>query len=97
MPDAQHPIEGVAYLTAGESARYRSGGAWLDSSAGDLLRSAAQRSPAKWALITQERRLTYADLDEATERLGAALLQARRWSRAHGELGLRTLTAENRS
>ena len=50
MADANYPIEGVAYLTADESARYRYSGAWVDSSAGDMLRSAARRSPAKWAL-----------------------------------------------
>jgi salicylate---[aryl-carrier protein] ligase len=75
MPDASYPIEGVAYLPASESARYRAGGAWVESSAGDMLRAAARRTPDKPALIAQERRLTYADLDEATERLGAALLE----------------------
>ena len=75
MPDANYPIPGVAYLSADDSARYRSGGAWLDCSAGDMLRAAARRSPTKWALVSQERRLTYAELDEATERLGAALLE----------------------
>ena len=75
MPDANYPIPGVAYLTADDAARYRSGGAWLDCSAGDMLRAAARRSPTRWALVTQERRLTYAELDEATERLGAALLE----------------------
>ncbi len=75
MPDAKYPIPGVAYLAASESARYRSSGAWLDCSAGDMLRSAARHSPNKWALISQERRLTYADFDGATERLGAALLE----------------------
>ena len=75
MPDARHPIPGVTYLSAGDSARYRAGGAWLESSAGDMLRAAARRAPARWALIAQERRLTYADFDEATERLGAALLE----------------------
>jgi pyochelin biosynthesis protein PchD len=75
MPDANYPIPGVAYLSAADAARYRSGSAWLDCSAGDMLRAAARRSPARWALVTQERRLTYAELDEATERLGAALLE----------------------
>ncbi len=75
MPDANYPIPGVAYLSADDAARYRSGGAWLDCSAGDMLRAAARRSPTRWALVTQERRLTYAELDEATERLGAALLE----------------------
>ena len=75
MPDANYPIAGVAYLAATDSARYRAGGAWLDCCAGDMLRAAARRSPTKWALISHERRLTYAELDETTERLGAALLE----------------------
>ena len=83
MPDANYPSPGVAYLTPSESARYRARGAWLDCSAGEMLRLAARRSTTKPALISQERRLTYADLDEATERLGAALreLALFRWAR----------------
>src|SRR6185436_9003707 len=75
MPDARYPIPGVTYFSASDSARYRSGGAWLDCSAGDMLRAAARRSPTKLALVAQEGRLTYADFDEASERLGAALLE----------------------
>ena len=75
MPDANYPIPGVAYLSTTDSARYRAGGAWLDCCAGDMLRAAARRSPTRWALVTHERRLTYAELDETTERLGAALLE----------------------
>src|SRR5262245_42020999 len=75
MPDAQYPIARIAYLSRDESARYRAGGAWVESSAGDMLRAAARRTPHKLALIAQERRLTYADFDEATKRLGAALLE----------------------
>ena len=75
MPDARYPIQGVAYLSDDESTRYRAGGAWVESSAGDMLRAAARRTPGKLALVAQERRLTYGELDEATERLGAALLE----------------------
>ena len=75
MPDANYPIPGVAYLSAADSARYCSSDAWLDCSAGAMLRAAARRSPTKWALVSHERRLTYAEMDEATERLGAALLE----------------------
>jgi non-ribosomal peptide synthetase component E (peptide arylation enzyme) len=34
----------------------------------------ARELPNKWALISQERRMTYAEFDAASERLGAALL-----------------------
>ena len=65
MADANYAIEGITYLAASVSAR-------------DMLRSAARRSPSKGALITPERRLTYADFDEATKRLGADKLAAER-------------------
>ena len=74
MPDVRIPIEGVAYLDPAESARYRSVGAWVESTAGDVLRSRARELPKKWALISQERRMTNAEFDAASERLGAALL-----------------------
>jgi non-ribosomal peptide synthetase component E (peptide arylation enzyme) len=74
MAGARFPIEGVTYVDAANSARYRAAGALVESNAGDVLRSAAERVPNKWALISQERRLTYAEFDEASERLGAALL-----------------------
>lgn len=75
MADASHPIEGVAYLSAADAARYRKGGAWLESTAGDLLRAAARRMPDKAVLVSHEVRLTYREFDELTERLGAALIE----------------------
>src|SRR5262245_28557074 len=54
MPDANYPIPGVAHLTPSEFARYRARGAWLDCSAGEMLRLAARRSTTKPALISQE-------------------------------------------
>ena len=74
MLDVRFPIEGVAYLDPADSARYRKTDAWVESTAGDVLRSFAKRQPQKWALISQERRMTYAEFDAASERLGAALL-----------------------
>ena len=74
MADARFPIEGVTYLNPADCARYRAAGAWVESTAGEVLRSMARELPKKWALISQERRLTYAEFDAASERLGAALL-----------------------
>ena len=74
MADVKFPIDGVAYLSPAQSARYRAAGAWVESSAGDALRSTARRLPQKWALISREHRLSYAEFDAASERLGAALL-----------------------
>ncbi len=74
MADTRFPIEGVTYLSPADSARYRAAGAWVESTAGEVLRSMARELPNKWALISQERRLSYAEFDAASERLGAALL-----------------------
>jgi len=74
MPDARHPIDGVEYLSAADAARYCKGGAWVESTAGDMLRAAARRTPDKPVLVSYEVRLSYRELDELTERLGAALL-----------------------
>ena len=75
MVDRRYPIEGVKYVDSVDAARYRATGAWVESNAGDLLRSTAKRLPKKWAVISQERRITYAELEDDSERLGAALLE----------------------
>lgn len=74
MRDTHFPLDGVCYLSAQESARYRSLGCWVESNAGDMLRAAARRHPDKPALISAAQRLSYAEFDAVTERLGAALL-----------------------
>jgi len=75
MADARFPIEGVSYQTREEAARYRKAGAWVETTAGDVLRATAERLPGKLALISEESRMTYAELDSASERLGAALIE----------------------
>ncbi len=74
MANIMFPIDGVTYLGPADSVGYRTAGAWVESTAGDALRSVAKRLPKKWALISQEQRMTYAEFDAASERLGAALL-----------------------
>ncbi|MFP3449300.1 AMP-binding protein, partial [Pseudomonas sp. SIMBA_067] len=49
-------------------------GAWIASTVGDAMRATAQRHPARSAFIGHDRTIDFAELDEATERLGAALL-----------------------
>src|SRR5205085_2561066 len=41
---------------------------------GDALRATARRYPSRDAFISDERSITFAELDEVTDRLGAALL-----------------------
>lgn len=74
MASIHYPIEGVTYADAEHAARWLADGSWVDSSLGETLRASALRHPDRVALISDERSLTYAELDEATERLGAALL-----------------------
>ena len=74
MPDAHFPLDGVCYLAPEDSARYRALGCWVETTAGDLLRAAARKHPDKPFLITAERRISYAEFDADSERLGAALL-----------------------
>ncbi|MGN7979669.1 AMP-binding protein [Burkholderia sp. 22313] len=68
------PIEGVTYPTAARAARSFANGAWVDSTVGDALRATAQRFPDRPAFISDERTITFRELDEKTERLAAALL-----------------------
>jgi len=48
----------------------------VEVTAGDVLRATAMRLPEKIALISEDRRMTYAELDSASERLGAALIES---------------------
>ncbi len=70
----RYPIEGVAYHPKDEAARYVSAGAWHTLTAGEALRGAAQRAPNKPAIVSENRRLTFAEFDAASKKLGAALL-----------------------
>jgi non-ribosomal peptide synthetase component E (peptide arylation enzyme) len=75
MPsNARFPIEGVAYVPEAEAQRYQANGDWAALPAGESLRAAARRFPDKPALVSSGSRLSFRDWDEASERLGAALL-----------------------
>ncbi len=69
-------LDGVTCASPGDRERYRAAGAWLDLTAGDLLRQSAALHGGKTAIVTEDERLSYAALDEQSERLGAALLEA---------------------
>ena len=74
QPNIRHPLDGVAYVSEADASRYLASGAWLPTNAGDALRETARRLPDKRALISTERQLTFREWDQASERLGAALL-----------------------
>jgi non-ribosomal peptide synthetase component E (peptide arylation enzyme) len=69
-----HPIPGVVYPPASRAEAALASGAWIASTVGDALRATARRHPQRQAFIGDDRSLDFAQFDEATERLGAALL-----------------------
>lgn len=75
MSGILHPIEGVAYCEPALAAEYLRAGAWIDSTVGEALRASARRTPDRNAFVSDERSVTFAELDALTDRLGAALLE----------------------
>lgn len=69
-----HRIEGVVYCGPEQAGEYFRAGAWIDRTVGESLRASARKFPDRPAFISDERSVTFAELDEATDRLGAALL-----------------------
>jgi len=67
-------IEGVTYCDSLEAAEYVRTGAWVNQTVGDALRLTAETYPERPAFISDERSITLTEFDEATDRLGAALL-----------------------
>lgn len=74
MRHVNHPITGVAYMPDDLADGYIASGAWHDATLGGALRHTAQANPARLAFISDERSVTFRELDEETERLAAALL-----------------------
>ncbi len=74
MAAIRNPISGVVYTPAEQADQYLANGAWIPSTVGDALRASAARHPDKPALISDERTVTFAELNEASDRLAAALL-----------------------
>jgi non-ribosomal peptide synthetase component E (peptide arylation enzyme) len=70
-----HPIEGVIYGPRELAQGYFASGAWIDTTLGDALRATAARVPERPAYISDEATITFAELDERSERLAAALLE----------------------
>jgi len=70
----KHPIPGVVYPTQARAQAALASGAWISGTVGAALRRTAERHPERPAFIGDERSISFAELDEATERLGAALL-----------------------
>ena len=74
MGGVRHRIDGVTYCDPAEAAEYFRAGAWIDRTVGDALRATAETYRDRPAFISDERTITFSELDDATDRLGAALL-----------------------
>ena len=75
MAGKLHPIEGVTYCRPGLAAQYFRDGVWVDLTVGQALRATTQRFPKRPAYVSDERSITFEELDQLTDRLGAALLE----------------------
>jgi pyochelin biosynthesis protein PchD len=67
-------IPGVIYPPAERAAASLANGAWVGSTVGDALRATAAVHPDRSAFIGEGRTVNFRELDELSERLGAALL-----------------------
>lgn len=75
MAGILHPIEGVTYCRPELADQYFRDGAWIDLTVHQALRETTQRFPKRPAYISDERSITFEELNELTDRLGAALLE----------------------
>jgi len=73
-PRILNPIEGVTYCSDADAAAYIRAGAWIDKTVADALRITAGTYPQRHIFVSDERSITFAEFDEETDRLGAALL-----------------------
>jgi 2,3-dihydroxybenzoate-AMP ligase len=76
MTKPRQPIEGVTYHPEEVVARYRAAGVLKDETLGQVLHEAAQRHADRTAVVgpAEGTRWTYRELDEKSDRFGAALL-----------------------
>jgi pyochelin biosynthesis protein PchD len=70
----EHRLDGVVYCGQSEAATYFAAGAWIDRTVGQALEITARRCPNKAAFISDDRSVTFCELNDLTDRLGAALL-----------------------
>jgi pyochelin biosynthesis protein PchD len=74
MTRVYNPIEGVTYCDAAEAEAYSQSGAWSRHTIGTALRASAETYPDRPIFISEERTITYAEFDDESHQLAAALL-----------------------
>ena len=67
-------LDGVIYTPAAQAKAYLENKLWLDLTVGEALRRTAARVPNRIAFASEEGELTFAALDERSDRLAGALL-----------------------
>ena len=71
----RYVIEGVRYRPSSEHDRHVASGDWIDCTAGEILRRTAARLPDKIAVVGHDRDLTFRELDDASEKVAAGLIE----------------------
>jgi len=75
MAGIELPIDGVTYTPPEQAKEFVRRRLWLDLTVGEALRRTARRVPERVAFASEEGELTFRQLDEQSEQLGAALLR----------------------
>jgi non-ribosomal peptide synthetase component E (peptide arylation enzyme) len=75
MAGINFPLDGVAYCEPSIARHYFEVGAWVDRTFGQALADTARRIPDKLAFISDERSISFRELDEQSDRLAAALIK----------------------
>lgn len=74
MTGIKNHIEDVMYRDSGLAQQYFDTGALIDMTVGQALKATTKQYPDRLAYISDERNISFAQLDAETDRLGAALL-----------------------
>lgn len=67
------PLPGVVYTPPAQADRYLREGAWRPTTIGNALRQVAREHPRRTAYVCDDRRISFAELDEKSSRLAAGL------------------------
>jgi non-ribosomal peptide synthetase component E (peptide arylation enzyme) len=67
------PLPGVVYTPPTQAERYLREGAWRPTTIGNALRQVAREHPQRTAYVCDDRRISFAEVDEKSSRLAAAL------------------------
>lgn len=67
------PLPGVVYTPPAQAERYLREGAWRPTTIGNALQQVARENPQRTAYVCDDRRISFAEVDEKSSRLAAGL------------------------